>query len=611
MFKRLQPESSNISEFRQNLGSLLYKFAWLVEICAVAIGITIAVMMMMSSFTESMKASGNEFGVMETTNIIIAGLPFIMVAITELTKIPFAQACYYTTSRFWKYVFGIALLLISVITFESAFNGFERNDSSLNYAIDKLRGDMNKLDETIKPKEERIEELSALTIEKVEGKYNQRTQSLLTTKQNKIKDLNAEIARLRSSIQTESTDLIKNQIADKTKEIAELRKQRDTDIRIERERASQASSNINNGLDSQKRTLQVQLSVENKKLEDLNNSQKTEIDDLGVFGSKKAIIDRYAPQIKDVQSTIARLREQIFAIDPLANQREASQESKAEIDRIRRNYADMIKAEETGRAELQQKLNLQIGAKEEDISGIIEQYRTQIQASENDFLTQQAQNKEDRDAQLARLENQTQEIDRLQNEIQGLKISRVELRDQINIKVAENQIYRFAQKFYGVKSAADLKRNQVQKVAMVFYGSLAALVALTGVMLAFASFVASDSTFIDRDQKRNEAPKEKLSMRRAVVKAMVAVRRFFVRARRRNKKIVYKENIKVVTKEIPVQKVVLTEKPVEIIHKQLVHVPMYTNDPALLKTNPDFDFDADKKKVEEEGTSNFNHDKGE
>jgi len=611
MFKRLQPESSNISEFRQNLGSLLYKFAWLVEICAVAIGITIAVMMMMSSFTESMKASGNEFGVMETTNIIIAGLPFIMVAITELTKIPFAQACYYTTSRFWKYVFGIALLLISVITFESAFNGFERNDSSLNYAIDKLRGDMNKLDETIKPKEERIEELSALTIEKVEGKYNQRTQSLLTTKQNKIKDLNAEIARLRSSIQTESTDLIKNQIADKTKEIAELRKQRDTDIKIERERASQASSNINNGLDSQKRTLQVQLSVENKKLENLNNSQKTEIDELGVFGSKKAIIDRYAPQIKDVQSTIARLREQIFAIDPLANQREASQESKAEIDRIRRNYADMIKAEETGRAELQQKLNLQIGAKEEDISGIIEQYRTQIQASENDFLTQQAQNKEDRDAQLARLENQTQEIDRLQNEIQGLKISRVELRDQINIKVAENQIYRFAQKFYGVKSAADLKRNQVQKVAMVFYGSLAALVALTGVMLAFASFVASDSTFIDRDQKRNEAPKEKLSMRRAVVKAMVAVRRFFVRARRRNKKIVYKENIKVVTKEIPVQKVVLTEKPVEIIHKQLVHVPMYTNDPALLKTNPDFDFDADKKKVEEEGTSNFNHDKGE
>jgi len=609
MFKRLQCESPDLPEFRQNLGSLLYKFAWLIEICAVAIGLTIAVMMMMSSFTESMKVSGNEFGVMEITNIIIAGLPFIMVAITELTKIPFAQACYYTTSRFWKVTFSIALVLISVITFESAFNGFERNDAALNYAIDKLRGDMNKLDETIVPKQERIAELSALTIEKIEGKYNERTQSLLKIKQEKVKDLNEEIARLRSSIQTESTDLLKIQIEDKTKEITELRNQRDADIRLEREQASQASSDINTGLESQKRTLQVQLSAENKKLESLNLSQQSEIDDLGLFGSENAIIDRYAPRINAIENTIKQLQEKILAINPLVNQREASQESKAEIDRIRRNYADLIRSVENQRADLQQKLTLQIGAKEEDIAGIIAQYQAQTRAAEEDFITQQTQNKEDRDAQLTRLENQTQEIDRLQNTVQALKLARVELRDKINIKVAENQIYRFAQKIFGVKSAADLRRNQVQAVANFWYGSLAALVALTGVMLAFASFVASDPTFVDREQKLTQAPREKVSMRRMVIKAMIAVRRYFVYTRRMRKKIVYKENIKEVTKEVPVQKVVLTEKPVEIIRKQLVHVPMYTNDPALLKTNPDFDLDTDKEKDKAKDTAKSKHDK--
>ena len=611
MFKRLQSESSSLSEFRQNLGSLLYKFAWLIEICAVAIGITIAVMMMMSSFTESMKVSGNGFGVMEITNVIIAGLPFVMVAITELTKIPFAQACYYTTSRFWKIVFGIALLLISVITFESAFNGFERNDAALNYSIDKLRGDMNKLDETILPKQERIVELSALTIEKVEGKYNERNKSVFATKQEIINDLNSEIARLRSSVRTESTDLLKSQIADKTKEIAELRKQRDTDIKIERDQASQTSSNINSGLDAQKRTLQVQLSNEEKKLENLNSRKQAELADLGVFGSKRAVIDRYAPQTQSLQSTITDLREKILAIDPLANQREASQASKAEIDRIRKSYAELIKAKEDVRVELQQKVNLLIGANEEDIAGPIEQYQIQIQGAEKDSLIQQAKNKEDRDAQLARLENQTQQIDELQNQVQELKLSRVELRDGINIKVAENQIYRFAQKIYGVKSAADLERNQVQTVANIWYGSLAALVALTGVMLAFASFVASDPTFMDRERKRNEEPKQKISMRAAAIKLMVAIRRYFVTARRNPKKIVYKENIKEVVKEVPVQKVVLTEKPVEIIHKQLVHVPMYTNDPALLKTNPDFEFDLEenKKKFESKDVNNNNHHK--
>lgn len=597
MFKRLQPENPNVSQFRQNLGSLLYKFAWLIEFCAVAVGITISVMMMMSSFNESMNASGKEFGVMAATNIIIAGLPFIMVAITELTKIPFAQACYYTTSRLWKIIFGISLFLISFITFESAFNGFERNDASLNTVIDKLNGEINKLDESITPKQDRILELSELTIKKIEQTYNERTDAAQKTKEKKISDYDDEIALLRSSIQNQSSELISKEIDNKTTEILELRKQRDLDIKLERDRTNQSTTNIKTSLDDQKRTLQIQLNNEEKRLQNLLDRQQSEIVDLGLFGSKKAIIDRYAPDIQLIQNTIKELRDQILAINPLEMQRKLNQESKNEIDRIRDNAALAIKNLEDEREKLRQKLSLLIGAKEDDISDSIEQYRSDKQKALEDFRIQQSQNKDDRDAQLARLKNQTQLIDELQDEIQILKVQRVELRDEVNIKVAENQIYRFAQKWYGVKSAADLERNQVQIIANFFYGSLAALVALTGVMLAFASFVASDPSFMDREKKRNEVPKEKINIYLIAITTFRSVRRFFVSARRRRKKIVYKENIREVIKEVPVQKVVFTEKPVDIVRKELVHVPMYTNDPTLLKTNPDFEFEQEEKKV--------------
>ena len=48
-------------------------------------------------------------------------------------------------------------------------------------------------------------------------------------------------------------------------------------------------------------------------------------------------------------------------------------------------------------------------------------------------------------------------------------------------------------------------------------------------------------------------------------------------------KIRIKEVPKEVIKEIPVDKVVLTEVPVETIKTKIVYEPLYTNDPSLLK----------------------------
>ena len=71
--------------------------------------------------------TGTEITASGYMNVFLGGLPFIVVAMVELTKIPLATACYIATNRAWKTAFAVALIVLSVITFETILNGFERN----------------------------------------------------------------------------------------------------------------------------------------------------------------------------------------------------------------------------------------------------------------------------------------------------------------------------------------------------------------------------------------------------------------------------------------------------------------------------------------------------
>lgn len=582
---------------RDKLSSTLYKFAWAIEILAVCVGLTIAVMMMMASFTESMKISGESFGVMQLSNVIIAGLPFIMVAVTELTKIPFAQASYYTTSLLWKSVFTISLILISFITFESAFNGFERNDASLNYAIDKLRSDVNKLDESLLPKQQSIKELSELTVDKIESDFSKQTDNFLSEKQEKIKSYNEQISELRSSIRSESSELLTANIRAKEDEIKTLRRSREQDIKVERDVVSEKLSNINETLDIKRKTLEGQLDILRQDLRERRNSLEKALSEKGVFESERGIRENFEPNIKALENKISETLEKINNINPLQIQTEARNESQKIINDIRSKFAVEITRVEQEKKDLEAQLNQQIGSKEQDIIPQIQRLQGLIDKAEEQYTIQQKRNQDERVLQLEQLKSQKEQISELREEIYNLENQKIELRDQINVKVAENQIWRFAQKLYGTTSAADLKRDQVQLVANVFYGSLAALVALTGVMLAFASFVANDPKYSDRNHK-HKSPKEKVSF--TFIRAINSWRRYTAYSRKLKQKIktpATKEIVKEIIKEVPVQKVVLTEKPVEIVRKELVHVPMYTNDKTLLKTNPEINLPENTEEI--------------
>ena len=51
---------------------------------------------------------------------------------------------------------------------------------------------------------------------------------------------------------------------------------------------------------------------------------------------------------------------------------------------------------------------------------------------------------------------------------------------------------------------------------------------------------------------------------------------------------------KEVIKEIPVDKIIYRDVPVEVTRRELVHVPLYTNDKELLGTTDDMDMNEEE-----------------
>ena len=115
--------------------NFLVSLAWAVEILAVVIGLTISVVMGLATYN-SFEQSGGAGFVEGTAAILVTALPFILIAIVELCKIPLVFAFMAVKSMFWRILFLAFVLFLCLITFETMFNGFERNFANLNRAID-------------------------------------------------------------------------------------------------------------------------------------------------------------------------------------------------------------------------------------------------------------------------------------------------------------------------------------------------------------------------------------------------------------------------------------------------------------------------------------------
>jgi uncharacterized membrane protein len=73
-------------------------------------------------------------------SLFIAALPFVIVSAVELLKIPLVYKIYKSKRVILKSIYAIALLLVTLITFETLIYGFEREyDSYINFMAELKR----------------------------------------------------------------------------------------------------------------------------------------------------------------------------------------------------------------------------------------------------------------------------------------------------------------------------------------------------------------------------------------------------------------------------------------------------------------------------------------
>ena len=572
------PEFNKVAEVsleRRRTGTLLKRFAWAIEILAVGIGLGIAVMQLYASFEELNNGADGELNFGDWANILIAATPFIMVAFVEITKIPFVDAFYKTSSRLWKSVFILSLLIISLITFESALNGFERNFNALNISVTRLQKKLLVTEESMFPIEQKIERAQALTMDRVEAQFTQGTENLTKQKLTQVESIENRKRLLQASVQTEFTAGIRSQMNAAEQRITELQDQLNAELDRTSSAFTREEESRLRAQQDEVRQLVQDYNREQTRLDQIQEDATEQIDKASFFtrsGVKAQQDERIAEQSARVADARARL-ERARSGELRDIQRIAFRQDQ---ENIRIQFDERIAAERKKLQELESTYNQAIGLRSKDLEASLASLDNEIARINERFAPQYAALDATRAQQLAVLENNEALIAGWLSELDDLRDERVMLRDQTNTAIGDNQVYRMAQLFSGVDSAADTPPAYVVRIAAIWFGSLAAMVAFTGVVLALASNVILDPTRPDFNGARKGIIWPELA------KFLRSLRRAVAYRRRLDRKPIIKERVVEITKEVPVDKVVKVEVPVEVVRRELVHVPLYTNDPNLI-----------------------------
>jgi len=165
---------------------------------------------------------------------------------------------------------------------------------------------------------------------------------------------------------------------------------------------------------------------------------------------------------------------------------------------------------------------------------------------------------------------------------------------ELEEKVLTNQVYRLSKLIGGkdIACAEDFYPS-LRLTFVIWFGSLSLIIAGTGSLLAMGGLV-----LLDPPQKTKNSP---VPFSRALRRLFVAYRKKLIKPKIITEKVeVVKEVPVEVIKEVPVDKIVFKDIPKEIIRKEIVHVPLYTNDKRLLNEEELNQSKVNKSKVKKD-----------
>jgi archaellum component FlaF (FlaF/FlaG flagellin family) len=612
IFNKFFPQSQTGSK-----GKFLLRMAWSVEILVALIGLCIGIIIIRGAQGATEASDLMARGI--SLNDLTIGMIFIIVAVVELTKIPLATAVYYSVRLSWKIIFLIGLLLVNVSTFETIVTGFERINRERTKVVDKMIVEYN----SIKTQIELINDNTKVKTFDVDinnlrdqrTKINSQISEITINGQKRIQDtLNTgsnkdAIAQLQSQIDTLTNDIstLSAKKADLPNQIKKIGILKTNEKSILAEIAAIEKTIINK--EKEKR-------IKEEKIADLIKQQS-----VNTSGQVDIIKNEITLAIKP-------LNEELEVISAKINDLEKRQKGftldKEDKDQKLRDLEDrklelISNSEGTGIDDLAP--DNQVFRVATWLKGwFVIDYNKEIDKINDQIFELEKQKvksiteKSWFDSILSYF-NKNSELD---NEAIDKQISRLQIQISDFEKKAERALNTVEESVY-----ADLPRGAITAAFWLWFGVLSFIISVTGTLLAFASLVMLDPRLHIIRNKRT-AHWKGLSIR--ISKLIVLINKYvwgkIKRFRDPNVKIIEKEVVvekeveKIVEKPIEVEKIVekIVEKPVEIekivikevevpkeietIRKEMVYVPLPTDDEELLKKGPFSapDYDKNNKK---------------
>jgi hypothetical protein len=592
IFNKFYPQSQTGSK-----GKFLLNMAWTVEILVAIIGICIAIIVIINA--QGTQNLEDLKGRSIRLNDITFGGIFFIVAIVELTKIPLATAVYYSVRIYWKIIFLVGLLLVNVSTFETIVTGFERINRERTKIVDKkivkyhsINTQLEQLEDNtnIKQFDGEINELR-----KQRSEINKQISEYNVTGQKRIQDIKD------SGTNTSAIDELRKQIDNLNSDITNLRNQNvELTGQIDGKFFNSNKKTITNTIESNKLTIENYEKDKRDKVSKLSNLINAQgKSSSGAIEIENADIEAKTKPLKDELEIIAK---NIAALE--GNKTQYNLDDEEKIRRIKELEAERLKL-----------ISNEEGTGIDDLAPDSQVYRVATWLKDW-FIIDYNNEINEINEQIFQLEKQKvksitergwfdkffsffNKNSRLDNEAIDRQISNLEAK----IIEFENKAIKAETKISD-SVYADIPSGALAAAFWLWFGVLSFIISVTGTMLAFASLVLLDPRLHIIRNKRTANWK---GLGTRISKFFVLINKYIwgkiKRFRDPNIKIVEKEVEKIVEKKVEVEKFVgekivyeKVEVPKEVIRKEIVYVPLPTDDNELLKKGPFTAPDYDKKK---------------
>lgn len=600
--------SRELYERRYSNSKKLLFAAWSIEIVAASIGLVIAALTAVATY-EQIKGSGAVVGSSEYLNMFLGSLPFIMVAVVELMKIPLATAVYHSKSWLWKFIFSVSLAGLAIITFETAMNGFQRTINARTFTISQIREDLSAYQAEVDRYSAEIVVLNDLDSKGLDDQLETSRSAARQAIEDAYEDEEKAVTDARARLGSPAQAFIQKEIEGLEERRRDLRRQRDLDETRIRETADTSLAALQTSSATDRENILSQQNANQLALEQAEERRGVEIDRCNEQNSRKRacrnrVEEEYAPEILRRRNLDKELKDQYLSLSNKQQREEIYAKRDQDIERIHNEYqksdGDYARQLTEKRARLAKSTEQGNSALAEALESISERTKTRIAQ-----INAELKLVEDGVAQGRKnLSNRQEEIPRLEAKVSQARDGVATAKKQINEEASKEQIYQIAKIIYGKDSASDVAPEELRLVVLVWFGSLAAIVAFTGIVLAFGSLVLRYEHMRTHTTIRDWSARFfSLALRsieyvveffRYLPLTARSLRSYWIHRRRQLSKeplVVEKEVVKVetelrevevpvqVVKEVPVEKVVFKEVPKEVVRKEFVYVPFYSDDP--------------------------------